>query len=273
MMVFSVTGEGGVGKSTLLKQFANIASKDKAIVITCDDTHTSPAFGHIAKELAKAKFIHNAFDERHKEYRKLRQEVEGDPKAPRGVTDVTFKSARRVPGATPFLEHVDEKAAGETLAQFVHYAIDRWGNKDEVRLIREPERILTPLFLELVAKVTEKQRLLLMFDVFERTSESLAPWLLALFDFEYGDFSTNLIFVIAGREPLEQHWTALAGDICHMPLETVHAGRDARVSEQPRNYRRPAGRTNPQRHRRLAGAGRASGSHQPSARRAAARCQ
>jgi tetratricopeptide (TPR) repeat protein len=234
LMVFSVTGEGGVGKSTLLKQFASIASKHNAISVYCDDKHTSPAsaMGHIAEELAKLKFTHHAFDERYKEYRKLRQEVEGDPKAPRGaidlitrgVTDAVIKSVRRVPGASPFLENVDEKAAGETFSQFVHYMIDRWGNKDEVQLMREPERILTPLFLELVTKVTERQRLLLMFDVFERSSASLAPWLLALFVFEYGDFNTHLIFAIAGREPLEQHWTELVGDICHMPLEPFTPG-------------------------------------------------
>ncbi|MBI1763132.1 MAG: tetratricopeptide repeat protein, partial [Acidobacteria bacterium] len=229
LLILSVTGEGGVGKSTLLKQFENLAGKRNAIVITCDDEYTSPAavMGRVAEELAKAKFTHNAFDERYKEYRKLRQEVEGDPKAPRGVidliargvTDAAIKSARHFPGASPLLEHVDEKAAGETLSQFAHYAIDRWGNKDEVRLLREPERILTPLWLELIAKATASRRVLLLFDVFERTSASLTPWLLALCGFEHGDFNTNLSFVIAGREPLEQHWTDLAGDICHMPLE------------------------------------------------------
>ncbi len=230
LLILSVTGEGGVGKSTLLKQFENLAHKRNAIVITCDDEYTSPAavMGRVAEELAKAKFAHSTFDERYKEYRKLRQEVEGDPKAPRGVidliargvSDAAIKSARRVPGASPFLEHVDEKAAGETLSQFAHYAIDRWGNKDEVRLLREPERILTPLWLELMAKATASRRVLLLFDVFERTSASLASWLLALCGFDdYGDFDTNLSFVIAGREPLEQHWTELAGDICHMPLE------------------------------------------------------
>lgn len=229
IMAFSVTGEGGVGKSTLLKQFGNIASQQNAVFVTCDDTHTSPAYamGHIAEKLAELKITHNGFDERYKEYRKLRQEVEADPKAPRGaidliargVSDFAIKSARRIPGASPFLEHVDEKATGETLSQFFNYAMDRWGNKDEVRLLREPEKILTPLFLELLAKVTENRRLVLMFDVFERTSESLESWLLKLFNFEYGDFNTNLTFVIAGREKLEQHWTDLVGDLCHMSLE------------------------------------------------------
>ena len=58
-----------------------------------------------------------------------------------------------------------------------------------------------------------------MFDVFERTCETLSPWLLALFDFEYGEFTTRLTFVVSGRDPLEQHWTELAGALCRVPLE------------------------------------------------------
>ena len=80
IMAFSVTGEGGVGKSTLLKQFGNIANQQNAVFVVCDDTHTSPAYamGHVAEKLAELKFTHNPFDERYKEYRKLRHEVEGD---------------------------------------------------------------------------------------------------------------------------------------------------------------------------------------------------
>ena len=40
-----------------------------------------------------------------------------------------------------------------------------------------------------------------------------------LLNFEYGEFDTNLTFVISGRDPLEQHWTELAGGICRIALE------------------------------------------------------
>ena len=50
---------------------------------------------------------------------------------------------------------------------------------------------LTPLFLELLNDACARQPLVLMFDVFERTCETLSPWLLALFDFEYGEFTTR----------------------------------------------------------------------------------
>jgi predicted ATP-dependent serine protease len=78
-MVFSVTGEGGVGKSTLLQQFANTATATNinAIIVTCDDKYLSPAsaMGHIAGELAKLDIKHKDFDERYKKYRELREEI------------------------------------------------------------------------------------------------------------------------------------------------------------------------------------------------------
>src|SRR5262249_45666637 len=41
---------------------------------------------------------------------------------------------------------------------------------------------------------------------------------------KYGELDTNLTFIIAGRDPLEQHWTDLAGSICHIALEPFTFG-------------------------------------------------
>ncbi len=230
-MVFAITGEGGVGKSTLLDRFnvIAIASKIGAIVIKCDDKQGTPvvAMGHVASELGKLGISHKDFDERYKKYCELRQEIESDPKVPRsavnvismGITDFTIKSLRKAPGVGVFFEYADEKAAGEALTELIQYGISKWGNKDEVQLLREPERILTPLFIELINRACEKKRIVIMFDVFERTSDVLSPWLLALFDFKYGVFNTRLTFVISGRDSLEQHWTELAGMVCYIRLE------------------------------------------------------
>lgn len=213
-MVISITGEGGVGKSTLLSRFESIASSNpfNATVIICDDKYLSPVsvMGFIAERLKTKGIAHKEFDERYKKYGELRQELESDPKIPRstvnvlsrGITDFTIKSLRKTPGVGVFFEYADEKAAGDALAELMQYSITKWGNKDEVKLLREPEHILTPLFLELVKKAYENQRVLLMFDVFEQTCDSLSPWLLNLFKFEFGEYDTGLSFVICGREPL-----------------------------------------------------------------------
>ncbi|MCK6559292.1 AAA family ATPase [candidate division KSB1 bacterium] len=230
-MVFAVTGEGGVGKSTLLRQFEHIASSSSinALAIACNDRFPYPiaAMRHVAAELAKYDIQDKEFDERCKKYYELREEMESDPKAPRsmlsvvtrGVSDFTIKNLRKVPVAGVFFDEIDPQTAGEALAELVNYGLSRWGNKDEVQLLREPERMLTPLFVSLLNHATERQRLILMFDVFERTSDTLASWLLALFRFEYGEFNTGITFVISGRDPLEQHWTELSGMLCHITLE------------------------------------------------------
>src|SRR5262245_39932337 len=228
-MVFSITGEGGVGKSTLLLQFANIARTSKAIAVGCDDRQPSPAqaMGHIAAELARLDITHKEFDDRYNKYRELRDEIENDPKAPRGIVDViarvgadfAIKSGRQIPGIGTLLEEIDTKAAGEAASQALDYFIKRWGNKDEVMLMRDTDRILSPLFLDLLSKAAEKRRLLLIFDVFERTGAALWPWLLLLFNGVYGGLDGNLCFVIAGRDRLEQHSTELADIICHIALE------------------------------------------------------
>ena len=230
-LLFSVTGEGGVGKSSLLKQYEGIANGPTvgAIVIICDDGQLSPAaaMGHVSGELSRFGVAFKEFDECYKTYRARKEEIEADPRAPRGalnlvvrgMTDFAIKASRRAPGVGIFAEYVNEKDAGEALTQGVNYLIDRIGNKDEVELLREPERILTPLFIELLNKACEKHRLVLMFDVFERTREALEPWLLELLGFKYGDYQTGLTFVISGREPLDQRWTQMGSSICHVTLE------------------------------------------------------
>jgi tetratricopeptide (TPR) repeat protein len=230
-MVISVTGEGGVGKSTLLKRYTELAQGEdiNANVVICDDRHLSPtiAMGYISDQLAKLGITDHDFNERYKKYQEVCNQIESDPKVPRsaltvmtrGLTDFTIKSLRRAPGVGPFMDYVDEKAAGDAVAELVQYSITRWGNKDEVQLVREPEKVLTPLFLNLLEQATEKKRLVLMFDVFERTKDMLTPWLLALFNFEYGDLNPRLTFIISGRDPLEQHWTELTGMLCHIRLE------------------------------------------------------
>lgn len=230
-LLFFVIGEGGVGKSTLLKQFETIEKNSEidAIIVTCDNEQSSPvsAMGYIAEQLAKFGINTKEFNERYKTYRARRDEIESDSKAPRGalnlvvrgMTDFAIKAGRRAPGIGVFAEYIDEKEAGDALTQGVNYLVDRIGNKDEIQLLREPERILTPLFIELLNKACEKHRLVLMFDVFERTREALEPWLLDFLDFKFGEFDTGTTFVISGRDTVDQRWTQIASSICYITLE------------------------------------------------------
>ena len=83
-MVFAVTGEGDVGKSTLLKQFEVMAHSPaiNAIVITCDDRYPTPVsvMGQIASELAEHDVSHKEFDERHKNIANCVRRLRATPK-------------------------------------------------------------------------------------------------------------------------------------------------------------------------------------------------
>ena len=58
-----------------------------------------------------------------------------------------------------------------------------------------------------------------MCDVFERTGKLLSTWLMALFGSQYGEIRLKVFFILSGRDPLEQHWTELAGLFTHIRLE------------------------------------------------------
>ena len=231
-MLFFVSGEGGVGKSTLLEQFESRASESdiNAAVVICDDIQLTPvlSMGFIAEQLLKFGFSNNKFDDQYKVYKNKKEEIESDPNAPRGalnlvvkgMTDFAIKSARRAPGVGVFAEYVDEKEAGEVLAIGVNYLINRFGNNNrDIELLRDPEKILTPLFIDLVNQFCATRNLIIMFDVFERTCQAVEPWLLELINFKYGEFLTNLTFVVSGRDPLDQHWTEIASSSCAIKLE------------------------------------------------------
>lgn len=232
-LLFSVTGEGGVGKSTLLRQFESLAKSPRqdisAIVICCDEEYISPSsvMNHVAEVLKTQKISNESFSERNKTYQKLLQDIEGDAKAPRsvlnmvlrGTTDFVIKTAKKAPGISVIAEHVDEKEAGDVVIDTADYLINRFSNKDELQLIKSPEKILTPLFIDLINEAVTKHRLILTFDTFERTKDYLSNWLLDLLSSEFGDFDTRITFVISGRDPLDQQWTKLSASTCHIQLE------------------------------------------------------
>ena len=83
------------------------------------------------------------------------------------------------------------------------------------------KRTLTPLFLESVeSKPAPDSGSYLMFDVFERTvRDPVARGCWRCLISNTASLQTRLTFVISGRDPLEQHWTELAGALCRVPLE------------------------------------------------------
>ncbi|MBD2576775.1 ATP-binding protein [Oscillatoria sp. FACHB-1406] len=228
--IFNVWGQGGVGKSTLLRQFRKIAEEAKLLAAYIDEAESSvpEVMGRFAEQLEEKGQKLAQFSERYKVYRQKKQELEADPDAPQGFSAFVGKSlaktgmklGRQVPGAGIALEFVDEEAVATQAGEWASYVAKKLGNKDEVKLVREPEEVLTPLFLKEIGKLAEKNSITLLFDTYERTDSFLDRWLREVLEGRYGEVSSQLLFVIAGREELDENrWADYEGLIARLPLE------------------------------------------------------
>ncbi|MEH2452744.1 tetratricopeptide repeat protein [Nostoc sp.] len=228
--LFNVWGQGGVGKSTLLRQFRKIADEAKIISAYIDEAEKSvpEVMGRLAEELERQGHKLTQFTERYKVYRQKRQELETDPEAPQGFSAFVGKTvvktgvrlARRVPVGGAVFDFVDEDALATQAGEWASYVAKKITNKDEVRLVQEPVEILTPLFLQDIFKIAKETAVVLFFDTYERTGEFLDNWLREILEGRHGEVSLNILITIAGRQELDKnHWAPYEGLIVRFPLE------------------------------------------------------
>lgn len=227
--IFNVWGQGGVGKSTLLRQFRKIADEAEFATALTSDSETSipEAMGRLAGELEQAGQKLTQFSDRYKLYRQKKQELESDPDAPQGFSAFLGKSiakaglglAKQVPGSGAVTPFIDEDAFTSQAGEWASYVARKLGNKDEVQLVNEPVEVLTPLFVQELSHLAEKANLVLFFDTYERTSPFLDSWLRELLEGRHGDLPANVMLVIAGRDELDKnHWADYENFIARFPL-------------------------------------------------------
>ena len=228
--LFNVWGQGGVGKSTLVKQFSKSAQDANAAVAYTDESETSmpEAMGRLAEQFTQQGYKLNQFTERYRLFRQRKQELETDPEAPQGfsafvgktVVRAGVKLGRRVPVGGAVLDFVDEETLSTQAGEWAAYVAKKLRNKDEVQLIQEPVAVLTPLFLQDLCTLAQQACVALFFDTYEQTDEFLDPWLRDVLEGKYGDVPSNIVITIAGRNPLDNnHWAAYDGLIARFPLE------------------------------------------------------
>ncbi|WP_392530248.1 tetratricopeptide repeat protein [Nostoc sp. C117] len=228
--LYNVWGQGGVGKSTLLRQFRKIADEAKIISAYIDEAEkTVPeVMGRLAEELERQGHKLTQFSDRYKVYCQKRQELETDPEAPQGfsafVGKTVFKTgvrlARRVPVGGAVFDFVDEDAFATQAGEWASYVAKKITNKDEVRLIQEPVEVLTPLFLQDIFKIAKETAVVLFFDTYERTGEFLDNWLREILEGRHGEVSLNILIAIAGRQELDKnYWAPYEGLIVRFSLE------------------------------------------------------
>jgi tetratricopeptide (TPR) repeat protein len=228
--VINVFGQGGVGKTWLLRRFQKLAEEIGAITACADENEedVSSVMACIAEQFEAQGHPLDAFAERYKVYRQRRQEIEADPDAPQGfpaflgstMAKGGLRLARRVPVGGVVADFVDEEAFASLAGDFASYVARKIRNKDEVRLVLEPVDVLTPLSLADLREVAEEHPIVLLFDTYERTGNFLDSWLRDLLEGRHGDVPVNILLVVAGRDELDRnHWAPYGGLVARMPLE------------------------------------------------------
>jgi tetratricopeptide (TPR) repeat protein len=230
-MVLSITGEGGVGKSTLLQQYIRMAKTNEieANLVLCDERQMTPVdvMGFVAEELTKLKIINREFKDLFEKYCQLRLQAEKDPNFSKGLldigahvaADIALDGVSRIPGFGSAGSDNIKKAAGDAFAGMAQHALSKLSNNEDDQLLRYPAKKLTPLFVELINQAARENRLVIMLDVFEHTGKLLTPWLIDLFRRQFGDISARIAFVISGRDQLGQEWTVIGRRLRRLVLE------------------------------------------------------
>lgn len=220
-LILDVSGQGGVGKTTLLERFRRVAGEHKIPTALVNEDHiTVPGvLATFAKQFAEGGHEFKTFAERHRKYRELKEQVEADPKAPSGMLDfgirsltrIGLRSLKRVPiageAADVLLSPDAEDAIAEQTSAFANYVAQKFSNKDERVLLLETDAELTRHFLTDLNKHAEDGRCVLYFDTFEKTAPTIENWLVDMLGGKFGAFSGNVLFIIAGRFSLGQPWT------------------------------------------------------------------
>ena len=83
--VFNIFGQGGVGKTTLLRRFSQLLEEDqRTITIWTDENEDSvpDVMACLVAKLEKQNKFFKSFNDHHRLYRQRIQELESDPEAP-----------------------------------------------------------------------------------------------------------------------------------------------------------------------------------------------
>ena len=217
--IISISGQGGVGKSTLLARFIEETHtaefKDYCLTVEVDERQTTPAnmMERFADQLRAAGQPLKKFEETLTKYkeslRRLQRESKEEQEA---LVRETVDIAGTVVEDIPLVDEVTHRGA-DTINELLMDAQRQQRLKDTVRL-EDSIWDLTRAFVEDLNQIAEKQvrigshgikrhcRVILFFDSFEVLANEATPWLLDYF--LETEISLNVVLVVSGRDPIEQ---------------------------------------------------------------------
>ncbi len=120
-LIFSISGQGGVGKTTLLKEFRRIAEEHRDVVAYVDEGMVTnrvedvpEALHRLVEDLERQGCRFEEFRKQYKAYRIKRQEMEAEPEAPKGFVGDGVRGLAKIgieagKGLVPFGGMVDSE--------------------------------------------------------------------------------------------------------------------------------------------------------------------
>jgi len=238
--VFHIHGAAGVGKSSLIRELQNVATQRKAITAYTDETVNSvpEAMAAISAQFAGQGAELKALDKLLAAYRQRRHEAETasaaleagpDPglsaspsPGSMAVSQAGLIGLGMVPVVGAFAGAIDPAQVAHGTDRLRAALSARFRNHDDVQLVLEPLKILTPVFVaELDRVAAEVPWIALFFDTYERTAPFLDPWLLQLITTDrYGALPPNVVVTLAGQHgPDPARWADYAEFVTEFVLE------------------------------------------------------
>jgi tetratricopeptide (TPR) repeat protein len=248
--VVNVFGQGGVGKTWLLRRFRKIAEECGAVTAYTDEAEEDVpgVLGRLAEQFKAQDYPLKTFADRYEEYRQGRQEIEADPDIltafPRRLGRTVIKGGLglvgQVPGIGGLTELMPQEAWIDKGGEFAAAVARKLKNKDLVQVVLHPDETLTPLFLADLRAIAKEHPIALFFDTYERTGSFLDSWLRDLLEGRHGSVPPNIALVVAGRHELNRdRWIPYEGVLTRLSLEpfTEEEARDCLARQEVVNER------------------------------------
>ena len=227
--IFCVHGDGGVGKTFLLRRLRSIAEGLGAATGWVDELvfGVPEAMQAIASDLSRQGVDMGGFTRLLTTYLRRRLQVETDTEAPAGAAAfmtqtavrVGLHAAQAVPGVGGLAGSVDPAAATDQAEQLRRFLGKKFRRREDVRMLLSPLDALTPAFVRDLAGAGRRRPLALFFDTYEQTGPLLDGWLRSVLDGAYGDLPQDLVVTVAGRHPLDLgDWALYAAVLADVPL-------------------------------------------------------